>query len=93
MLKAIARLEVVVACVLLALAFWPFSPYCSGRWLDLDCESRAIFGVNLVAPIGVLLLGGGLWSLARQSVVAQWVLAGGVALVIGRLFYYLVIVN
>lgn len=77
MLKTWAWIEIVASIILLALAAWPFSGYCSGRFVDLDCESRAIFGVNMFAPLGILGLICSAWSLNNQSAIPQYVLLIG----------------
>ena len=82
MLKILGWLEIMLAIILLALALWPFSGYCSGRFMGLDCESRAIFGVNMFGPLGILAIVCSTWSLKGKSIVPQYVLVFGVMLVI-----------
>jgi len=79
MLKTLLWLEIALSTILLALAIWPFSGFCSGRFMGLDCESRAIFSVKMLGPAGILALTCASWSLKRKSVVPQYVLAVGVA--------------
>lgn len=74
MLRTLAWLEIVVSIMLLALAIWPFSGYCSGRFMGLDCESRAILGINVFGPLGILGLIFSAWSLRRKSVTPQYAL-------------------
>jgi len=78
MLRILAWLEITVSMMLLALAAWPFSGFCSGRFMGLDCESRAIFGVNIFGPLGILAFICSAWSLKRKSVTPQYFLAFGV---------------
>ena len=82
MLKILGWLEIMLAIILLALALWPFSGYCSGRFMGLDCESRAIFAVNMFGPLGILAIVCSTWSLKGKSIVPQYVLVFGVMLVI-----------
>jgi len=86
MLKMLALLEIVASVILLALAVWPFSGYCSGRFMGLDCESRAIFAVNMFGPMGILGLTCSAWSLKSKSAIPQYVLLFGFAAV---MFYWL----
>ena len=79
MLRILASLEIVASVILLALAVWPFSGHCSGRFMDLDCESRAIFAVNMFGPLGILGLICSAWSLKSRSVMPQYVLLLGLA--------------
>lgn len=81
MLRNLAWLEIMASMLLLALAIWPFSGHCSGRFMGLDCESRAIFGVNLFGPVGIMLFVCAAWSLKRTSRMPQLVLALGIAAV------------
>jgi hypothetical protein len=76
-LKTLAWLEVVASIMLIALAVWPFSGYCSGTLMGLDCESRAIFGINLFGPLGILGLVIAVWSLKSKSVTPQYILLLG----------------
>jgi hypothetical protein len=78
MLKAVAWFEIVASIILLGFAGWPFSGFCSGRFMGLDCESRAIFGLNMFGPLGILMLICSVWSLKTKSVVPQFVLVFGV---------------
>jgi hypothetical protein len=77
--RVVAWIEVVVAVVLLAGALHPFSGFCTGRALGLDCESRAIFAVNLLAPVGVLLAVADVWFLRTGSMKSQYTLVLGAA--------------
>jgi hypothetical protein len=77
-LKTAAWLEIAVSIVLLGLAVWPFSGFCSGRLMGLDSESRAILGLNLFAPVAILALIASVWSLKTRSVVPQVVLVFGI---------------
>lgn len=81
MLKILAWIEVVVSVILLAVAVWSFSGYCSGRFMGLDCESRAIFAVNMFGPMGILGLTCSAWSLKRNSVMPQYILFLGLAVI------------
>jgi hypothetical protein len=74
-LRIVAWLEISASLVLLGIAVWFFAGFCSGRFMGLDCESRAIFGVNMFGPIGVLALICSVWSLKTKSVVSQLILA------------------
>lgn len=76
------ELGIAVAC--LAVAAWPLSGLCSGRPLGHDCESWLIFGVNLFAPLGVVALACGLWSLRTRSPAPHLVL-GAACLVLPTL--------
>lgn len=82
MLKILAWIEIASGVALLALTAWPFTAWCSGRWMGLDSESRAIFAVNLFGPAGLLMLVCGTWTLNTRSVVSQYVLALGVSALI-----------
>lgn len=86
MLKILAWMEVVASIVLLALAAWPFTGYCSGRFLGLDCESRAIFGVNMFGPLGILGIICSAWSIKYKTTMPQFVLLCGF---IGIMTYWL----
>jgi len=77
MLKVLAWIEILMSIVLLALAVWPFSGFCSGRFMGLDCESRAIFGVNMFGPLGILGAVCSAWSLKYKTAVPQFVLLFG----------------
>lgn len=81
MLRNLAWLEIMASMLLLALAIWPFSGYCSGRFMGLDCESRAIFGVNVFGPWGIMLFVCAAWSLKRKSSTPQIFLALGIVAV------------
>lgn len=74
MLRILALLELIASVVLLALAVWPFSDYCSGRFMGLDCESRPIFGINIFGPLGIVALVCSIWSLKNNSVKPQFLL-------------------
>jgi len=82
MLKAISWLEITVCIAILAFAIWPFSGFCSGRFMGLDCESRAIFSVNMYAPVSTLGLICAVCSLKTKSVVPQFILFLGVLAVL-----------
>lgn len=82
-LRILACLEIVAAIIFLALAVWPFSEYCSGRFLGLDCESRAIFGVNMFGPLGILGLICSAWSLNSKSAMPQYILLFGLLAIMG----------
>ena len=82
MLRILAWLEIVIAMMLLTVAFWPFSGFCSGRFMSLDCESRAIFGVLMFGPLGILALACSTWSLVSKSARPQYVLIFGVVIIV-----------
>jgi hypothetical protein len=71
-------LELAVGTYLVGWATLPFTRFCSGRVWGLDCESRAIVGVNLVGPLGLLLLVCATWMLWTASPRSQYALALGV---------------
>lgn len=71
MLRTVAWIEIVLSMMLLALAVWPLSGFCEGKFMGLDCESRAIFGVNLFGPLGLLAFTCSSWSLTSRSVTPQ----------------------
>lgn len=87
MLKVLIWLEIVLSVILLAFAVWPFSGYCSGKFMSLDCESQAIFSINMFGPFGVLCLICSLWSLNGKSVFPQYFLLFGFAVI---MLYWLV---
>ena len=90
MLRTLAWLEIVASIMFLALTVWPFSGFCSGRFMGLDCESRAIFGVNLFGPLGILGLSCSAWSLKSKSVLPHYVLLiGFVAIMVYTLSHLL----
>ncbi|RJP82066.1 MAG: hypothetical protein C4522_04970 [Desulfobacteraceae bacterium] len=74
MLRILVWLELIASMVLLALAIWPFLDFCSGRFMGLDCESRAIFGVNVFGPLGIVALVCSTWSLKSKSIRPQFLL-------------------
>lgn len=76
-LRTLARIELVAGILLLLLAIWPLSGFCSGRPLGNDCESWFIFGVNLFGPAGLLAIVCALWTLRRGSQLPQYLLLGG----------------
>lgn len=76
----LAWIELVISIVLLLLTIWPFSDYCSGRPLGFDCESWAIFGVNLFAHLGLLGLVSSIFYLTKKIVMPQYVLLLGIVL-------------
>ncbi len=82
MLRTVAWIEIVLSIMLLALAIWPLSGFCEGRFMNLDCESRAIFGVNLFGPLGLLAFTCSSWSLKGRSVTPQYFLLLGIAVII-----------
>ena len=82
MLKTLAWLEIILAIVLIAFALWPFSGFCAGRVLAFDCESRAILGVNLFGPLGILMSISAIWTLKNQSVKPQYFLLFGVGAIV-----------
>jgi low affinity Fe/Cu permease len=49
--------------------------------MGLDCESRAIFGVNAFGPLGIMLFVCAIGSLKRKSSTTQIFLALGIAAV------------
>lgn len=49
--------------------------------MGLDCESRAIFGVNAFGPLGIMLFVCATWSLKRKSSTPQMFLALGIVAV------------
>ena len=83
MLKALAAIEISASVLLLALAVWPFSGYCSGSVMGLDCESQQIFAALMFGPLGILGLVCAAWSLWKASVVPQYVLLTGILVVMG----------
>lgn len=76
-LKTFVWLEIVLAIVLIAFALWPFSGFCAGRVMAFDCESRAILGVNLFGPLGILMFISAVWTLKTQSLKPQYFLMLG----------------
>jgi hypothetical protein len=88
-LRTLAWLEIVAAMVLLTVAVWPFSGYCSGRFMGMDCESRAIFGVLMFGPLGILALACSTWTLISKSVTPQYVLIFGTLAVVAYWIYHL----
>jgi hypothetical protein len=74
MLKKFAWLELFISLLLLVLAFWPMSEFCSGRPLGHDCESWFIFGVNIFGPIGASALVCSFWSLKINKLTPQYFL-------------------
>jgi hypothetical protein len=82
MLKTLAWLEMVLAIVLIAFALWPFSGFCTGRVMAFDCESRAILGVNLFGPLGILMFVSAIWTLKTQSLKPQYFLLLGVGVIV-----------
>lgn len=81
MLQILTWFEIVVSVILLAFAAWPFSGDCSGIFMGLDCESRAIFAVNMFGPLGILGLICSAWSLKSKSVMPQYVLLFGFSVI------------
>lgn len=81
MLKTFTWLEMVLAIVLIAIAVWPFSGFCTGRIMAFDCESRAILGVNLFGPLGILMLISAIWTLKKPSVKPQYFLLLGAGVI------------
>lgn len=81
MLRKFTWLVIGASIIMLTFAVWPFSGYCSGRFMDLDCESRAIFAVNMFAPLGILGLACSAWSLKSKSVTPHYVLLLGFAVI------------
>lgn len=77
MLKTLAWLEIVLAIVLITFALWPFSGFCAGRVMAFDCESRAIFGVNLFGPLGILMFVSAIWTLKKPTLKPQYFLLLG----------------
>ena len=82
LLKIVAWTEVLVAIVLLIGAVFPFSGYCSGRAVGLDCESRAILGLNVLAPLALLLVACATWSMKTRSPKPQYALIPGIGAVV-----------
>lgn len=80
-LKAVAWLEMILATVLVAFALWPFSGFCAGRVMAFDCESRAILGVNMFGPAGILIFISAIWTLKSQSLKPQYFLLLGVGVI------------
>ena len=93
MLRPLAWIELFASIFLLALVVWPVSGFCSGRVLGLDCEAWFIFGVNLFGPLGLLALGGAVWSLKYNSWLSQCALLLGVLVVVGYLVLHLYILR
>jgi hypothetical protein len=89
MLRPLAWLEFVAAIMFLAVASWPFSGFCSGRFMGLDCESRAIFGALMYGPLGLLLLACSVWSLSIKSVASQYVLILGVITILAYWLFHI----
>lgn len=81
MLKAFAWLEMILTIMLIAIALWPFSGYCAGMIMAHDCESRAILGVNLFGPLGILMLISAIWTLKNPSLKPQYFLLLGVGVI------------
>jgi hypothetical protein len=50
--------------------------------MGLDCESRAIFGVDAFGPLGIMLFVCATWSLNRKSSTPQMFLALGIVAVL-----------
>lgn len=86
MLRWLAWLEIVAATILFVFAARPFLAGCSGRLLGLDCESWAIWSVNLLGPLAILAWVCSAWSLKSRSAKPQVVLALGGA---GIMIYWL----
>jgi hypothetical protein len=83
MLRIIAWIELFISIVFLTLSVWPFSGLCSGRPVGFDCESWAIFGVNFFGPMGLIAFVCSIWSLKKKTLVPQYFLvAGGAVLII-----------
>ncbi|MEQ8938371.1 MAG: hypothetical protein RLT30_06680 [Gammaproteobacteria bacterium] len=80
MARSLAWMELTLAIVLLLLAIWTFSGFCSGRALGFDCESWAIFGVNVFAPLGMLALISAIFYLTKKVVMPQYILLLGFVL-------------
>ena len=89
MLRLLAWLEIVASIVLFALTAWPFSGFCSGRFIGLDCESQAIFGVNMFGPMAILALSCSVWSLKSKSVMPQYILVFGIVLIMAYWLYHM----
>jgi hypothetical protein len=82
MLRLVSWFELSLSVFLLVLAGWPFSDYCSGRLGGLDCESWAIFGVNLFGPLGLLALTCSILTLITKSLTPQYFLMAGSAMLL-----------
>lgn len=78
MLRILAGLEILASLVLIAWVLWPLSGFCSGSVLSLDCESRAIIGVNIVAPLAILVFVCAGWSIKVKSFAPQLILMAGI---------------
>jgi hypothetical protein len=77
--RVAAWIEIAFAVVLVIGAIHPFSDWCTGRALGLDCESRAILAVNVLVPLGLLIAACGAWFLKTGSVKSQYTLVLGAA--------------
>jgi hypothetical protein len=75
--KILAWGELLVSILFLALPFWALSGFCAGRPFGYDCESWLIFGVNFLAPVGLVALVCAAWSLIRRSWRSQYFLLIG----------------
>lgn len=90
MLRFLSWIELLSSIPLLLIVPWSLSKACTGRPLGFDCESWAIFGINIFGPIGLLMLVGSAWSLKSDAWIAQNIIVMGCAAVGARwLFWYI----
>jgi hypothetical protein len=87
-MKVLGWIEILVAALLFVASLFPFTRYCEGRLLGLDCESQAIFAMNMVGPLCAFFLLCGIWLLRTRSLASQVVLGVGFAAIMGRFLYY-----
>lgn len=88
MLKALILFELIASLILLGLAAWPFSGFCTGRLMTLDCESQAIFAINIYVPLAIVGFFCSIWSLTSNSELPHLILLITVLIVIGRWLTY-----
>lgn len=83
MLRVLGYVELLLSILALSLALWPVSGLCVDRVYGFDCESWFIFGVNIFAPVGLILLLCSLLTLKLNSLAPQYALASGSLIVMG----------
>jgi hypothetical protein len=88
MQKSLALFELGCGLPLVALAFWPFSGFCKGRPYGSDCESWAIFGVNIFGPIGLAAIACCVCSLLFKARWPHYFLAVVAIVAVGRFLLY-----
>lgn len=89
MRRSIIWIELAIALVFLALAIKPFLAVCSGRIVGLDCESQAIFAVNLFAPIGLAALAAAILTWRRSGRAVHLMLLIAISAVLLRWLYFM----